>query len=112
MIFLLSRSEERAKRATSDGAYIVKYPPPPGNGRVQLLFLKGPKSGPKPVQKWSFSKSQNTCDFFVGIVVFLSMIFVMTPPAVSKPRDSGATSKSKTESALSFSPVDPDNIAA
>ena len=31
----------------------------------------------------------------VGIVVFLSMSFVITPPAVSKPMDNGVTSKSK-----------------
>ena len=34
--------------------------------------------------------------FFVGIVVFLSMSLVKTPPRVSMPRLSGVTSKSKT----------------
>ena len=32
---------------------------------------------------------------FVGIVVFLSIIFVVTAPNVSSPRDKGVTSKSK-----------------
>ena len=32
---------------------------------------------------------ENTCDFFVGIVVFLSIILVHTPPAVSIPRERG-----------------------
>ena len=33
--------------------------------------------------------------FLVGIVVFLGIIFVITPPKVSTPRDNGVTSKSK-----------------
>lgn len=39
---------------------------------------------------------ENTCDFFVGIVVFLEISLVNTPPNVSIPNDSGVTSKSKT----------------
>ena len=34
--------------------------------------------------------------FFVGIVVFLSISFVATPPSVSMDRDSGVTSRSST----------------
>ena len=46
---------------------------------------------------------ENTCDFFVGIVVFLSINFVNTPPYVSIPNDNGVTS-SNTKSLTS-----PDN---
>jgi len=35
-------------------------------------------------------------DFFVGIVVFLGIKTVITPPAVSIPRESGVTSKRRT----------------
>ena len=37
----------------------------------------------------------NICDFFVGIVVFLSISLVVTPPSVSRPSDSGVTSSNK-----------------
>lgn len=35
---------------------------------------------------------ENTSDFDVGSVVFLGIIFVITPPRVSRPIDSGVTS--------------------
>jgi len=35
-----------------------------------------------------------TYDFLVGIVVFLAIKTVITPPAVSIPRDNGVTSRS------------------
>jgi hypothetical protein len=35
-------------------------------------------------------------DYFVGIVVFLLMILVITPPAVSIPIESGATSNKRS----------------
>jgi len=45
-------------------------------------------------------------DFLVGIVVFLGMRTVITPPAVSIPNDNGAISKSKSDVTLaSPSPV-------
>lgn len=34
----------------------------------------------------------NICDFLVGIVVFLGIKVVITPPAVSIPKDNGVTS--------------------
>ena len=37
---------------------------------------------------------ENTSDLEVGEVVFLWIIFVITPPKVSSPRDNGVTSKS------------------
>ena len=39
---------------------------------------------------------EKTWSAFVGIVVFFSMSFVVTPPSVSIPSDSGVTSRSKT----------------
>ena len=45
---------------------------------------------------WLSSAVENTWLFFVGIVVFLSISFVETPPSVSIPNESGVTSKSKT----------------
>ncbi|WVZ89948.1 hypothetical protein U9M48_036293 [Paspalum notatum var. saurae] len=39
---------------------------------------------------------ENTSDFEVGSVVFLGIIFVITPPNVSKPRDNGVTSRRTT----------------
>jgi hypothetical protein len=52
----------------------------------------------------------NVYDFLVGIVVFLGIKTVITPPAVSIPRERGATSKSKRS--LTYSLVDPVRIAA
>jgi hypothetical protein len=48
--------------------------------------------------------------FLVGIVVFLSISLVITPPAVSIPRESGITSRRRIES--TFSPPTPAIIAA
>ncbi len=36
-----------------------------------------------------------TCDFLVGIVVFLSITLVNIPPMVSTPSESGVTSNSR-----------------
>jgi len=49
-------------------------------------------------------------DFLVGMVVFLGIKVVMTPPAVSIPRESGATSSNKRS--LTYSEVEPVKIAA
>ena len=49
---------------------------------------------------WPSAAVENTCDFFVGIVVFLSISFVNTPPKVSIPNDNGVTSN-KTKSLTS-----------
>jgi hypothetical protein len=51
-----------------------------------------------------------TWDFLVGIVVFRGINTVITPPAVSIPRESGATSN-KTISFVYWFPV-PVRIAA
>ena len=41
---------------------------------------------------WPSAAVENICDFLVGIVVFLSINFVNTPPYVSIPSDNGVTS--------------------
>ena len=45
---------------------------------------------------WTSSAVENTSAFFVGMVVFLGMSVVITPPSVSIPRDRGVTSSSNT----------------
>ena len=45
---------------------------------------------------WLSAAVENTWDFLVGMVVFLSMSLVAMPPRVSMPRDSGVTSSSRT----------------
>ena len=59
---------------------------------------------------WLSAYFVNICDFFVGIVVFLGIKTVITPPAVSIPRDSGVTS-SRTHELTCYEPS-PDKIAA
>mmetsp|Transcript_24690 Transcript_24690/g.49102 ORF Transcript_24690/g.49102 Transcript_24690/m.49102 type:complete len:233 (-) Transcript_24690:1042-1740(-) len=59
---------------------------------------------------WLSAKVENVCDFLAGIVVPLSTSFVMTPPAVSIPRDRGATSRSSTS--LVASEASPERIPA
>ena len=44
---------------------------------------------------WLSSAVVNVSDFFVGIVVLRSMSFVITPPFVSMPSESGVTSSSR-----------------
>jgi len=51
-----------------------------------------------------------TYDFFVGMVEFLGIKTVITPPAVSIPKDKGATSSNNKSLTCSF-PV-PVKIAA
>src|ERR1035437_9315444 len=41
---------------------------------------------------WASAAVEKTSDFLAGIVVFRSISFVMTPPSVSTPRESGVTS--------------------
>ena len=52
----------------------------------------------------------NTCDFLAGIVEFLGINAVITPPAVSIPNVNGATSSNNTSS-VAFPPV-PVKMAA
>ena len=45
---------------------------------------------------WLSSAVEKVCSFLVGIVVPFSMIFVITPPKVSMPSESGVTSSKST----------------
>jgi len=45
---------------------------------------------------WLSSAVENVCDFLEGIVVFLSISLVNTPPSVSIPRERGVTSRRRT----------------
>ena len=47
---------------------------------------------------WLSAAVENTCDFFVGIVVFDSISLVITFPIVSIPSDNGVTSSRRTSS--------------
>ena len=59
---------------------------------------------------WLSEYVENTCSFLVGIVVFLGINTVMTPPTVSKPMDNGVTSNNKRS--WTFSLPSPDKMAA
>src|SRR6266404_1682412 len=52
---------------------------------------------------WLSSAVENTCCALVGIVVFLLMSLVITPPSVSMPSESGVTSSSSTSFTSPFS---------
>jgi hypothetical protein len=52
----------------------------------------------------------NIYDFFAGIVVFLGIKTVITPPAVSIPKDNGVTSNNKRS--LTYSLPYPVKMAA
>ncbi len=52
---------------------------------------------------WLSSAVENTCCALVGMVVFLLISLVITPPSVSMPRDSGVTSSSSTSLTSPFS---------
>ena len=45
---------------------------------------------------WLSSAVEKVCANLVGMVVFLVIILVMTPPKVSIPKDRGVTSSSNT----------------
>jgi hypothetical protein len=45
---------------------------------------------------WLSSAVEKVCANLVGMVVFLAIILVITPPRVSMPKDSGVTSSNNT----------------
>ncbi|BAS93242.1 Os05g0302916 [Oryza sativa Japonica Group] len=55
---------------------------------------------------WPSAAVEKTSDLEVGKVVFLGIILVITPPSVSKPRESGVTSR------RTMSLTSPDNTPA
>lgn len=64
----------------------------------------------RSTQEKATKNNSVTCSFLVGMVVFLGMRVVMTPPAVSNPRDSGVTSSNSRSCTLLC--VSPLRIAA
>ena len=52
-------------------------------------------SGPRTFTPSKAGKAATLIYFFTGIVVFLAIIFVITPPNVSTPNDNGVTSSNK-----------------
>ena len=48
-----------------------------------------------PTCVWLSAAVENVCAFLVGIVVFLPISLVKTPPSVSMPSESGVTSRSR-----------------
>ena len=60
---------------------------------------------------WLSEKVEKTSDFLVGMVVLRGISLVIMPPAVSIPRESGATSSSRI-SLVDLEVVSPDRMAA
>mmetsp|Transcript_12179 Transcript_12179/g.13884 ORF Transcript_12179/g.13884 Transcript_12179/m.13884 type:complete len:265 (-) Transcript_12179:14-808(-) len=73
--------------------------PPSSNSPKSLLSAAISLSPWKtliPTLVWLSAAVENTCDFLVGIVVFLWINLVKTPPKVSIPRERGVTSRRST----------------
>ena len=75
------------------------------------MEVKAPTWDAARAPGWLSAYVENVCDFFAGTVVFLLISAVMTPPAVSRPRDRGVTSKSNKSDNFSDE-SDPLRIAA
>jgi hypothetical protein len=58
-------------------------------GSIDLVLFLSPAG-------WLSAAVENTCDLEQGIVVFLSINLVNTPPNVSIPNDNGVTSSNNT----------------
>mmetsp|Transcript_22411 Transcript_22411/g.42738 ORF Transcript_22411/g.42738 Transcript_22411/m.42738 type:complete len:337 (-) Transcript_22411:604-1614(-) len=59
---------------------------------------------------WLSAYVENTCSFLVGMVVLRGIKTVITPPAVSSPRDRGVTSR--RSKSCTFSDPSPERMAA
>ena len=64
--------------------------------RQSFVMERSPSKTWMSTPGWLSAYVLKTWVFFAGMVVPLSISFVMTPPAVSIPNDNGATSSSKT----------------
>jgi len=80
--------------------------------RVLLCLVRGrsPSKTWMRTPGWLSAKVENVWLFLVGMVVLRAIKTAISPPAVSIPRDRGATSRSKRESV--FSEVTPVKMAA
>ena len=73
---------------------------------LSLVNVRSPSYTCINTPGWLSAYVENVCDFFVGIVVFLGISLVITPPAVSKPILNGATSNNnKSLRASSWFPL-------
>lgn len=61
---------------------------------------------------WLSAAVENTCDFLVGITVFLGISFVITPPTVSIPMVNGLTSSNTMSPVFSSPEITPPCTAA
>ena len=86
----------------------IKFP----NILLSFVMARSPSNTWIFTPGWLSSYVENVCDFLLGIVVFLSIKRVNTPPAVSIPSDRGATSNNSKSLVLSPFSVSPDKIAA
>src|SRR5271170_2709880 len=106
-----SRSNDTTIWGTPRGAGGM---PESSNLPRRLLSLVRARSPSKTWIKtpgWLSEKVEKVSDFFVGMVVLRLMSGVMTPPAVSIPRESGATS-SRRISLVDLDDVSPERMAA
>merc|ERR1719261_1947247 len=78
---------------------------------VVLVMERSPSKTWINTPGWLSAYVLKVCDFFAGTVVLRLMSAVMTPPAVSKPRESGVTSSSNRSESFSDESL-PDKIAA
>mmetsp|Transcript_7804 Transcript_7804/g.19261 ORF Transcript_7804/g.19261 Transcript_7804/m.19261 type:complete len:253 (-) Transcript_7804:920-1678(-) len=62
---------------------------------LSAAISRSPCSTLMPTCVWLSAAVEKVCDFLVGMVVLREMSFVITPPSVSMPRESGVTSRSK-----------------
>ena len=62
---------------------------------LSAAISRSPWSTWTSTEVWPSAAVENTWDFLAGILVFLSIILVETPPRVSMPRDRGVTSTSR-----------------
>mmetsp|Transcript_56072 Transcript_56072/g.128738 ORF Transcript_56072/g.128738 Transcript_56072/m.128738 type:complete len:343 (+) Transcript_56072:717-1745(+) len=62
---------------------------------LSVAISRSPCSTLIPTCCWLSAAVEKVCDFFVGMVVLRVISFVITPPSVSMPRESGVTSSSR-----------------
>merc|ERR1719181_16510 len=78
---------------------------------LSLVIERSPSKTWMSTPGWLSAYVEKVCDFFAGTVVLRLISVVMTPPAVSRPRDRGVTSRSSSSESFSDSLL-PLRIAA
>mmetsp|Transcript_14518 Transcript_14518/g.52203 ORF Transcript_14518/g.52203 Transcript_14518/m.52203 type:complete len:225 (-) Transcript_14518:956-1630(-) len=77
---------------------------------LSFVLERSPSNTWMSTPGWLSEYVENTCSFLVGMVVLRGMSTVMTPPTVSRPMDSGETSRRRRS--WTFSLPSPLRIAA